>query len=299
MTQGSTSGPNLGPAVVRDSAQSLLSAGKQALESGLTPVAVQRFQELTARYPESAAAIEAQYWLGRSYEDLGVLRDAVASYDTYLAAVPEGGLSDEARDRAQRLRDNFDEAFPSPETLDERIASLRQRVAGNPDDFAARADLANALWTRGHYDEAASIYMALYDAEPDVANRAEFQRRIELHPDGTYTILTPSELARREREANPLQVVNFTGFPGIRDTFTQVPRGFIVTGQVVNRGDSVLYGVEITVTVYGFGNTVYDTGTEFLGNMRPGETRAFSMRFRNFRELNSIERYEYKVRFER
>ncbi|MDK1021474.1 MAG: hypothetical protein QGD90_07545, partial [Candidatus Hydrogenedentes bacterium] len=126
-----------------------------------------------------------------------------------------------------------------------------------------------------------------------------FSRRIELRPDGTHVLLTPTEIMRREIERQPISVTNMTSFRSGRDRRTQVPRHFVVTGQAINRSDSVLYGVQVLITIYGFGYRVYDTGAYRIGEMYPGEMRAFTVRFANFRELNSIERYDYSVRFQR
>jgi hypothetical protein len=61
----------------------------------------------------------------------------------------------------------------------------------------------------------------------------------------------------------------------------------------------VLYGVEISITTYGFGNVVYDSQTVPVGDVRPGEIRAFSVRFANFREIESIDHYDYSVSYQR
>ena len=53
-----------------------------------------------------------------------------------------------------------------------------------------------------------------------------------------------------------------------------------------------MYGVQIVVTVYGFGNMVYDTNTIHIGRMNPGEIRAFSSRFSNFDNIEEVQRYE-------
>ena len=99
---------------------------------------------------------------------------------------------------------------------------------------------------------------------------------------------------------NFLTRCNFIGrSPDRRDRRTQIPRYFVVTGQALNRSDSVLSGVEIDITIYGFGAQVYDTKRFRLGEMYPSESRAFSVRFSNFRNLDSIDRYDYSIRFQR
>lgn len=269
------------------------------LDQGDPVPAVSRLQALLARYPESKEALEGQYWLGVAYQKLGGVRDAIMAFDVYLSRAPEGEHATDAQQRMASLREDYETLFPTPEEIDKRIADLREARRANPDSITITKDLANALWMRGDYQAAADLYFEIVDKDPDFANDPTFKERIEINPDGSHTLLTPTELSRREKARNPVQVVNLTSFGAVRDTFTQVPRYFVVTGQAVNRSESVLYGVEITITIYGFGNVVYDTRTFPLGNMYPGETRAFSVRFSNFRELNSIDRYDYTISFRR
>ncbi len=230
---------------------------------------------------------------------MGGLRDAIMALDLYLTRAPGGKYAEDARSRLARLRDAYESVFPTPKEINARIAELREARQAEPQSLDIAKELADALWVRGDYEAAADVYFEVLDRQPAFAETSTFQQRIELHPDGTHTLLTPTELSRREKERNPIQVTNLSAFSAVRDTFTQVPRYFVVTGQAVNRSDSVLYGVDITITIYGFGNVVYDTRTYPLGNMYPGETRAFSVRFGNFRELTSIDRYDYTVSFRR
>ncbi|MFA6241883.1 MAG: FxLYD domain-containing protein, partial [Candidatus Hydrogenedentales bacterium] len=116
---------------------------------------------------------------------------------------------------------------------------------------------------------------------------------------GQYLILTPMEVQRREVEKQPLVIVNMSSFRSGEDLFTRQPLYYSVTGQAVNRSDSVLYGVQVMVTLYGFGNVVYDTTTANIGRLNPGESRAFSVRFSNFDDIENIYRYEAVGSFER
>lgn len=281
------------------SPRELLAEARTYLKQENPAPAVTRLQGLLARYPESPEAVEGHYWLGLAYDQLGGLRDAIMSLDVYLSRAPDGQYAADARARLARLRDSYESVFPTSDEINQRIAALREARQANPDSLDVAKDLAEALWLRGDYNAAGELYFEILERQPSFAETETFQDRIELHPDGSHTLLTPTELSRREKERNPIQVVNLSAFSAVRDTFTQVPRYFVVTGQAVNRSDSVLYGVDINITIYGFGNVVYDTRTYPLGDMYPGETRAFSVRFGNFRELISIDRYDYTVSFRR
>jgi hypothetical protein len=61
----------------------------------------------------------------------------------------------------------------------------------------------------------------------------------------------------------------------------------------------VLYGVQVFVTIYGFGNVVFDTSTINIGRLNPGETRAFSVRFSNFDNIENVRRHEAVGTFQR
>jgi hypothetical protein len=277
----------------------MLSDAEALMESGNPAAAVGRLHEVVARYPESREALEAQFTLGVAYESMNSLKDAITAYSQYIARAPEGKHADEARERVGLLAPKYEADFPSADNIERTIESLRTQLQADPDSNDLAVQLANALWAHGDYEPAAKLYFALKDRDPSFGDSDTFTNHIEMHSDGTYTLLTPTELSKRERSQNPLAVFNLASFGAIRDSFTQVPRYFVVTGQAVNRSDSMLYGVEITITIYGFGGIVYDTHTVPMGNVRPGEIRAFSVRFSNFRELESIDRYDYTVSFRR
>jgi tetratricopeptide (TPR) repeat protein len=269
------------------------------IQNGDSAIAVGRLQEIIARYPGTAEAAEAQYLLGVAYENIGGLRDAITAYDDYIALAPDGEWADESRIAGDRLRHQYTSSFPAPEALDREIDAARAALQAQPDSAEAKLRLADTLWRRGVYDEAGALYLDLAKRDPNFAASDHFRTRVERRTDGSHTILTPTEISRRAAEKNPIVVTNLNSFSAVRDSFTQIPLFFVVTGQAVNRAESVIYGVNVTVTTFGFGSTIYDTQTTTFGDMAPGETRAFSMRFSNFRELNSIDRYEYAVSFRR
>ena len=93
--------------------------------------------------------------------------------------------------------------------------------------------------------------------------------------------------------------MNTNAFQSGHDLLTREKLYYVVTGQVVNRGDSVLYGTELVVTIFGFGNVVLDTNTVSFGRMNPGEARAFSVRFSNFPNIDDIRRFEAVPTFQR
>jgi hypothetical protein len=272
---------------------------EQLIESGNPAAAVGRLEEIILRYPGTPEAGDAQYLLGVAYENLGGIRDAIAAYDAYLDVAPDGQWAEASRLSRDRLRHQYEASFPSQEKVDREISALRAEQQANPTSIDTRLRLADALWKRGQYDDAAKTYVEVARVNADFAKSEHFRTRVEMNDDGTHTVLTPTEVSRRAAARNPIQITNTNSFAAIRDSFTQVPRFFVVTGQAINQGESVIYGVNVNITLFGFGSQIYDTDTVQLGDMNPGEIRAFSVRFSNFRELNSIERYEHSVSFRR
>lgn len=268
--------------------------------SGGNPVAsVPQLHEVIARYPASKEAIEAHYLLGLAYYDIDGYRDAIIELNRYLEAAPTGKHAEESRSLVERLTSEYRKRFPSSADLNVEIASLQAELVNNSDSIELRKRLADRLWLRGRYEEAGGVYLDIVAREEAFKQDPIFRQRVELRGDGSHELLTPAEIMRREIERRPVTVSDFTSFRSGRDRRTQIPRHFVVTGLAINRSDSILSGVEIDITIYGFGAHIYDTKRFKLGEMYPSETRAFSVRFSNFRELNSIDRYDYTIRFRR
>ena len=281
------------------SARSLLADGRSAVARGNLVLGIAPLQELTARYPESSEAIEGHYLLGTAYHSLGDFRAALQAFQQYQIAAPEGEHAEEVASLVEGLTSDLEERYPSQEELAVQIASLREEWSADEAPTETGAALAERLWMAGRYEESAEVYRALVLRDPEFAREPVFSQRVEVRADGSHTLLTPEEIKRREVEQNPVIVMNMSSYRSGRDRRTQVQRHFMVTGQAANRSGEVLQNVELDVTLYGFGNLIYDTKTQRLGEMRPGVTRAFSVRFSNFREINSIDRYDYQVRYRR
>lgn len=281
------------------SAHRLLNDAKATSSSGNPVAAIPQLHEVIARHPGSEEAIEAHYLLGLAYYGIEGYRDAILELNAYLEASPSGKHAEKSRALVERLSAEYRERFPSSVDLDAEIASLQAGLAKNSESSELRKRLADRLWLRGRYEEAGNAYLDMAAREEGFAEDSIFRQRVELHRDGTHTLLTPAVIMQREIEQRPITVSNLTSFRSGRDRRTQIPRYFVVTGQAINRSDSVLSGVEIDITIYGFGAKIYDTKRFKLGEMYPSETRAFSVRFSNFTNLNSIDRYDYSIRFRR
>jgi len=270
------------------------------IEDGETSQVIPRLLHTISKYPDSQAAAEARYWLGTAYYDIGGYRDAIDMYREYLRLAPAGEWAADSERQIARLSEEYEEKYPSPDQLDEMIASFTQLSEAYPGNVQNKLELADLHWRRGNYAKAAALYDKIAAKDPAYKNDEMIRKRVEWVPNGPYIVLTPVEVERRQIEAQPLAIVNTTSFRGGPTTqFTGEYRYYSVTGQVVNRGDSVLYGIEVIVTIYGFGNIVYDTTTVGIRRLNPGEIRAFSVRFSNFENIENISRYECRASFQR
>lgn len=281
------------------SARQDLAAIRALLESDRYYEALPRLQQAIAKYPNENASAEAQYLLGYTYYKIDDYRDAIESLNEYLALAPEGRHEAEARALVTRLEKDYRDRYPEHRDIERDLAGVREDLEKNPASLDLSKRLADLLWRHGDYIESGALYIETARLFPNLKHDEVFLRRVELRSDGSYTVLTPSEALRREIAQRPLSILNTASFRSGRDRRTREALYYAVSGQVLNRSDAVLYGVEVHVTIYGYGTTVYDTVTYRLGRLNPSETRAFSTRFSNFEHINRVDRYECTVSYQR
>lgn len=268
-----------------------LAAAANLVDSGDYTMAITRLAALIEKRPNTDAAHEALYHLGRAYEGIGSPAEALERYAEYLVRVPGGTYESEAILAFRRVYAAQAERFPSQEALED----LRSAFNADPEDIDTGLDLAATLWRAGRYDEAADVYAKLLAIDPALAEDPVFSSRIHIAPDGELIPLSPEEQARRDAEVRPVTVFNTASYLGGRERFTQKPRWYIVTGEVMNRSERTVNHVEVQTTIYAFGNTIYDTVVQRLGRLSPGQTRAFTARFTRFEDINNVSRYECTV----
>lgn len=249
--------------------------------------------------PHSADAIEARYWLAIAYLNTKTYRNAIDQFENYLRLAPEGYYAQPAQERLTRLLQAYENEVVTSAKLDALILEATEAVEADPSNLEQQLTLADLHWRRGNYTAAAQHYAQIVANHPTYARDVKIRRRVEFHRDGSYIVLTPNELIRRGIEADPLAIVGTTSFRSGRDTFTQDFHYYSVSGQAINRSESVLYGVEVHVTIYGFGEVIYDSRTVRFGTLNPGESRAFSVRLGNFDNIENIHRYECVGSFQR
>jgi tetratricopeptide (TPR) repeat protein len=279
-------------------AQEVLEARKM-IDAGDTSAVIPKLLTTISKYPASEAGLEARYWLGRAYYKIGGYRDAIGLFNEYLRLAPQGKYAGEANEYVSKLTTEYNQKFLSTEQLDENIRTLMQQAEQSPDNLATQLALADLLWRRGEYDKSGALYKEIVTKHPDQANDLTIRARVEFQPDGQYVILTPQVVQRRQAESQPLVIINTNGFKSGEDLFTRQARYYSVTGQAVNQSQGPLNGVQVIVTIYGFGNVVYDTQTVNIGHMNPSEIRAFSVRFSNFDNIENVNRFECTGTFQK
>lgn len=279
-----------------------LTAAQRMIRSGNYSMVIPKLQHIIQSYPETNAGVEARYFLGLSYYQIGGFRDALNYFSEYRAAAPEGKYAELCQEYIDGLTEQAGGEVDDAQVR-ARIQAAQERVQLMPETFAHQLELADLYWKDGQYDKAGEIYRGILDHWPQLETDATIRTRIERGPDGRYIVLTPSEVARRYAEADPLVIINtrwyrsgshrgWTSSSG-RDYF------YHVSGYATNRGSDTLRNVRVHVTLYGFGSLVYEVKTVSIGQLRPGEERAFSVRFDNFDNIENIDRYECVGEFDR
>jgi TolA-binding protein len=288
-----------------------LEEARRMIEAGNYGSVLPRLLYLVGQYPNSKAAVDARYWLGVCYYRISSYRDAIDLFRDYLELAPDGEFAEASAKYEAQLLEEYEKKFWTDRKLHARITQLKDVLDANPEDRSAQWELADLLWKRGDYDEAGMMYATFVEKHPAYANDQTVRSRIEFLPSGEYIVLSPTEIQRRDIEKRPLVITNVSAWKG---GMTQVAsssgffggiafdRGaeyYVVTGQVTNRAESVLYGVQVYITLYGVGNVVFDARTVNFGRLNPGDTRAFSVRFHNFDDIHNISRYECTATFQR
>lgn len=278
-----------------------LAVAQRMLDAGDYSVAIPRLLHIQSKYPEAEAAIEAKYLLGVTYMQLGGLRDAQENFAAYLTVAPEGKYALASRQYLLGIKDEVDEKYLTVEKVKDLLASAETKAAQAPNDLALQLELADLYWQDAQFHRAGEVYRVILNRYPSLEADMKIRTRMEKTGAGDYAVLTPAEVSNRNADANPILITNTSSFRSGRfDTFpvTTRQRYYNVTGQVVNRGSQAVSGVQIHVTIYGFGSLVYDTQQVSIGHMRPGDKRAFSVRFTNFDDIENVDRYECVATFQ-
>lgn len=263
------------------------------IRAGEHSMAIPRLTSITSRYPTSDAAIDAWYFLGLTYYKIDGLYNAEKYFSKYLTLRPEGKYAALSREYVAGITEALQHQDADLTALAERVAKFEGVT--EPEELAAHLELADGYWNNSEYEKAAAVYVRLLEVWPSLKDDVIIRRRIEAGPDGKWVVLTPEEVNRRYSESEPLSIFNTASWRSGRyrpDQLDYTNAYYNVSGQAVNRSTGTLHDVRVTTTIYNFRGQVFDVQSVQLGALRPGETRAFSVRFTNFDTIENVHRYE-------
>ena len=152
-------GPDLG---------AMVEAGFASLAEDAAEEAYATFTDVLALEPERADALA------------GMLQALMALDRKDDAAAIYASLPDELKAHAAMEKVSIMLTIAADARDPEEVAGLRQAVAANPDDHAARYDLANALMAGSDRDGAAEALLAIIEAERDWNEGAARTRLLEI-----------------------------------------------------------------------------------------------------------------------
>jgi tetratricopeptide (TPR) repeat protein len=266
---------------------------RRLVAAGEYSSALPRLLTLMSEHATSQAAIDGHYYLGQVYFQLGEYWEAQEQFKAYLTKSPGGTYVQKSQEFVDAMASTVDTAYETPAEVADLLSQAEQQPGDN--DMAKQLNLADLHWRSGHYAEAGAIYEALLGRYPQLATDMIVRSRMERLPSGEYVILTPQEVARRQAEAEPLLIFNTSSFRSGRDTvygraFKEIY--YSVSGNVLNRSEQPLRNVQVTISIHGFGSTIYDVQTVQIGTLNPGDIRPFSVRFANFDNIENVNRYE-------
>jgi len=249
------------------------------------------------------AAEESRFRLGQCYFHMRSYVEAGIQFQRYLSDYPNGAFTENAKQYVAELREMEERHLAQAERLEReirrRLEHWREVARNEPDNAEAAAQLGHALWDLEDYEAAGREYLRAIELDSDVRYGKLLSRRISFNEDGTVTVLTPEDIAQLDIERNPIVVYNTHSYRGGGvDVLRSESRWYIVTGQVINKSPQTVRGVGVLVTIKDFAGHVLDSAERHIGTVRPGQSRAFSVRFGNFENIYNIDDYECEPIFE-
>lgn len=280
-----------------------MSSAYRDLKARRYSLALVKYLLILQQEPSGPEAEESKFRLGECYFHMRSYLEAGAQFQRYLSDCPEGVFAADARQYLGKLQEieqrERERERLRKEEIRKRLGHWREASRKEPTSAEAAAQVGHAFWDLEQYEEATQEYLRAINLEPDRRYGKLISQRLSFDEDGTVTVLTPEELARLERERNPIVVFNRHAYRGGgRDLFSSAPRWFIVTGQLVNRSSHTVRDVGVLVTILDFAGHVLDSADHRVGTVKPGQIRAFSVRFTKFENIYNIDRYECKPVFE-
>jgi len=284
------------PLFMRERAADELLSAETALADGHYYLARMKYAIVLEDHPQSETA---RFGLGLSHFRLAAYENAARCFLRYLDDFPEGLYADEARHYLSEI-EGIEEARRTEQVrrAEEawlRVAKARDAVERRPDNARLRIEFGNAYWDLAEFDDAAEQYRKAVELDPRLHDHPMVRARIEFGPNGAITVLTPQEVERRDREANPIVIESTRGYRAGRSSFDFQHLWYVVSGQVRNQSSRTVRGVVVEATIFNLSGNVLDTTQYYIGTMSPGAVRSFAARLVHFETIDNVYRYECNV----
>ena len=162
-------------------------------------------QQILNRYPDTKASIDAHYLLALAYYHIEGYPSAVTLFVDYLGMDPEGRYADDTRKLIQKIAVAYEKQYPSEDRVKIHLASVEERLK-TESSVKLKIEQADLYWQLGRFEQASELYVTLLGEFPELKSDVLFNRRVEMHSDNTYTVLTPTLLFKRMWRKTPLSL---------------------------------------------------------------------------------------------
>jgi len=239
--------------------------------------------------------------IGKCYYAIGITLGAQQELRNYLFMHPDGTYAEEARSIIQEIgqyaRDAAQRSGDTRDRLREEVADLEKQLKGKRGNKATiHYALGAKYWELGEYTKSFRNDVEAYKLNPDYAFDAAFRTRVNFTDDGKPYSKT---LAVEKASQEIIQVRNVN--TNVARTFGQlvsdrVVREYVISGEVANLGTVLVKGIQLEVTVYRFGNKILSTKMVKVGDISPGQERAFTVSFSENQVDDVYVIYDYKIK---
>jgi len=255
--------------------------GKQYYENGKYFEAAVSFYNALKEDPEGKFAEDALFLLAESYRRMGADNEAAAVYQTYLTKYPDGKYAIDARkylvsiqEMAMAERNQLEQA---QKIYAEMERKLKQDIEEDPKNPAPYLRLGDFYWRNGDIEAAYEYYTKAIQLNPELLkDRILKQRSQELKAE--------LDKMRHDEVLSKLRVRN-------QHLYSLTINWLVATGEIWNEGDFIARRVMLDVVLYDFGGNVLDSKRVYVGDLYPGEKRAYSVRFKYLDRLQ-VDRVE-------
>lgn len=242
--------------------------GWDSFEAGRYEEAAADFIVFLAEHPNHPRAEDAMFLIGESYMRVDADSLAKPAFEEYLRRYPQGRYAQLAR----RRLDAIEKAQAAREELYARehkkwavaIAGYKKALEAEPDDAELWVGLGNVYWQKGSVEEALDAYERALELNPSLEADRSFAVRLEE--------ARRSLAARASAAQDPFVIVADSLL------YADYFREAVLSGEVLNAGAGVASDVVVEATAYDAQLRPLAVRSAYVGLLRPGQKRAFSVK---------------------